>query len=101
MLPQGIAHQCRTIPLGPACGLTGRLQQLLIEYDLNCFHLCRTYSTVYSTSVQRYPNFCFPSFVMDGSKGWNWHPEPILASAPFHEMQQGKDANPQHSHKVP
>src|SRR5437588_8930050 len=71
MLPQGIAHQCRTIPLGSACSLIGRMQQLLIEYDLNCLHLCRTYSTVYSTSlVQEVSELLNSILCNDGSKGW-------------------------------
>ena len=39
VLAQGVAHQCGTIPLGPARGLIGGPEKLLIEDNLNGFHI--------------------------------------------------------------
>lgn len=39
VLPQGVAYQGGAIPLRPPCGLVGGLQKLLVEDNLDGFHI--------------------------------------------------------------
>jgi len=38
VFPKCITHQGRTIPIGSARGSIGSLKELLVKYDLDCFH---------------------------------------------------------------
>jgi hypothetical protein len=39
VLAQGITYQCGSIPFRLACSLIGSTQELLIENNLDCFHM--------------------------------------------------------------